>query len=107
MGGGAFWGALARTGAFINLFNLLPVWQLDGGRAFNALARNQRWFAAAGLMAAFLVVKDGLLLILALVAAVQAFSGGAERPDRQALARYLFLVASLSLLLLLEVRVSA
>jgi Zn-dependent protease len=28
--GWAAWGAIARVGAWINLFNLLPVWQLDG-----------------------------------------------------------------------------
>lgn len=26
------WAAIARFGAWINLFNLLPVWQLDGSR---------------------------------------------------------------------------
>ena len=26
--------AIAKMGAFINLFNLIPIWQLDGGRAF-------------------------------------------------------------------------
>jgi Zn-dependent protease len=30
------------VGGWINLSNLLPVWQLDGGRAFNALSRQQR-----------------------------------------------------------------
>src|SRR5262249_44637075 len=35
--------AIARAGAWINLFNLLPVWQLDGGRGFRAMSRGQRW----------------------------------------------------------------
>src|SRR3989475_7787557 len=39
------WGAIAHVGAFINLFNLVPVWQLDGGRGFRALTRPQRWIA--------------------------------------------------------------
>ena len=29
----------------INLFNLMPVWQLDGGHAFTALNRTERWIA--------------------------------------------------------------
>ena len=33
-----FWAAIARAGAWINLFNLLPIWQLDGGRGFSALS---------------------------------------------------------------------
>ncbi|MBV8200299.1 MAG: site-2 protease family protein, partial [Acidobacteria bacterium] len=39
LGWGQVWGAVARFGAWINLFNLLPFWQLDGGRAFHALSR--------------------------------------------------------------------
>jgi Zn-dependent protease len=31
------WIALARTGAVINVLNLIPVWILDGGKAMNAL----------------------------------------------------------------------
>src|SRR5439155_26028416 len=34
--------AIARVGAWLNLFNLIPIWQLDGGRGFNALSRAQR-----------------------------------------------------------------
>src|SRR5439155_20796972 len=31
--------AMARVGAWINLFNLLPLWPLDGGRGFQSLPR--------------------------------------------------------------------
>jgi len=34
--------ALAHVGAFINLLNLVPVWQLDGSRGFGALGRTDR-----------------------------------------------------------------
>src|SRR5258706_13079612 len=33
--GSGLWAALAQTGAWINLFNLIPIWQLDGGRGFH------------------------------------------------------------------------
>ncbi len=36
------WVALARTGAVINLLNLIPVWALDGGKAIGALAVPER-----------------------------------------------------------------
>jgi len=39
--------AIATVGAWINLFNLLPVWQLDGARGFRSLSRPQRWVALA------------------------------------------------------------
>src|SRR5688500_6713569 len=39
-GGGPMWAAIAHTGAWINLFNLLPVWQLDGNRGYAALSKS-------------------------------------------------------------------
>src|SRR5262249_16684796 len=47
--GWSSWAAIARVGAWINLFNLLPVWQLDGSRGFRALSRGQRWLAVLAL----------------------------------------------------------
>ena len=46
--GERIWPALAHTIGFMNLFNLLPVIFLDGGRGARALDRQQRW-AALGL----------------------------------------------------------
>ena len=105
LGGGAYWGALAKTGALINLFNLLPFWQLDGGRAFHALTRRHRWIAVGGLLAIWAVTWQGLVFLLALLAAWQAYSGGAEEPDRPVLVRYLFLAAAFAFLMLLDVKV--
>ena len=39
--------AIAGVNAWINLFNLLPVWTLDGARGFHAHSRPQRLIAAA------------------------------------------------------------
>lgn len=105
MGGGAYWGALARTGALINLFNLLPFWQLDGGRAFHALSRPQRMIAVGGLLAIWALTWQGLVFLLAMLAAWQAYAGGAEEPDRNVLARYLFLSAAFAFLMLMDVKV--
>jgi hypothetical protein len=63
------------------------VWQLDGGRAFVALTRAHRAVAAAALVAGWLVAHDGLVLVLALVAAARVFERGAPREaDRPVLA---------------------
>ncbi|HMD36386.1 MAG TPA: site-2 protease family protein [Vicinamibacterales bacterium] len=76
-GGSPMWSAIAHTGAWINLFNLLPVWQLDGSRGFAALGRVHRLAIAAVFGAAWIAVGDGLLVLLAIVAAVRAFESGA------------------------------
>lgn len=100
--GAAVWAAIARLGAWINLFNLLPVWQLDGGRGFRALSRNQRLLAAAALGGAWAVTREGLLVLLLLAAGYQAFAGTLPKEgDRVALAQYVFLVAALSAVCLL------
>ncbi len=97
--GEKIWAALAQFGALINLFNLMPIWQLDGGRAFRSLNRPQRWLAATALATAWAITEDGLVLLIMLVAAARAIvDKPAERPDRGALAQYIALVASLSLL---------
>ncbi len=98
------WAAIARLGAWINLFNLLPLWQLDGGRAFRALTRSQRWLATAAIAAAWSATAEGLLILLLLVAAVRtATDTPAKEPDRIALIQYVALVAALSALTLIPV----
>src|SRR2546426_12679062 len=93
------WGAIAHMGALVNLFNLVPVWQLDGARGFRALTRPQRWTAVAVIAVLWSVTSEGLLVLLALAAAATAaFGRAAEEPDRTALLQYAFLVSVLSLM---------
>jgi Zn-dependent protease len=63
--GSDIWRALAYTGFFLNLFNLLPVVPLDGGRAMAAMAP-WMWFIglAAMIPLAFLFPNPIILLIL-------------------------------------------
>jgi Zn-dependent protease len=89
LGGGQMWGAIARTGAWINLFNLMPVWQLDGSRAFASMTASHRWLAAAAAGGAWAITGDGLVLLVLIVAILRALSGGADAPeDRGALVLY-------------------
>jgi len=97
--GSGIWGAIAHFGAWVNLFNLLPVWQLDGGRGFRALTRGQRWIAAALIGSMWLLTGEGLLVLVGLAAAASAgFSEAADQPDPTILAQYGLLVIVLSLL---------
>lgn len=62
-----FWQALAFIGFFLNLFNLLPILPLDGGRAMAALSPWVWLVGLAGLIAmAFFFPSPILLLILLL-----------------------------------------
>jgi len=96
-------GAIAGFGAWINVFNLIPVWVLDGARGFSSFTRLDRWCVAIalGAMAAVLhyrpeVHGQGLVVILAVVAAIAAIIGKpAEKSDRAMVALYLFLAGSL------------
>jgi Zn-dependent protease len=95
MAGWPSWVATARVGAWINLFNLLPVWQLDGGRAFVALSRRQRGWLAAALWGLALFGGDGMLFVVAIAATARA-AGGADAPpegDRGVFWTYLILAA--------------
>lgn len=97
LSGAPAWAAIARVGAWINLFNLLPVWQLDGARGFAALSQAQRWVATAALALAWIATQEGLLVLLAIVAAVRALERSAPaRSDGATLAQYVVLVAALS-----------
>jgi Zn-dependent protease len=96
-GGWPLLAALARWGAWVNLFNLLPVWQLDGGRAFHALSRTQRIGAALAMAALWAWTREGLLILLLVTAAIRAFGKDAPAEgDRKAIFQYLLLLAVLS-----------
>jgi Zn-dependent protease len=96
--------AIARVGAWINLFNLLPVATLDGGRGFGSLTRAQRWLAVAAIGAAWAATREGLLLLLLVAGALRAALGQpAREPDWTALGQYSALVALLSAATLIPV----
>jgi Zn-dependent protease len=54
----AMFAAVGTVGAWINLFNLIPFWQLDGNRGFRSLSRTQRWLATAAIGIAFAVTME-------------------------------------------------
>jgi Zn-dependent protease len=58
--------ALAFTGFFLNLFNLIPIVPLDGGRAAGAL-HPALWFVGLLMMVGLVVVRPNPLLVLIVV----------------------------------------
>ena len=92
--------ALASVGAWINLFNLTPVWQLDGSRAWRALTQRQRFIATGSVAAALLLMHSHATTILWLIlicSGARLFAkDAAPQPDQRALINYVALVAILS-----------
>jgi len=96
--GGMIWFAIAQLTGFINLFNLIPVWQLDGSRGMHALARSERWILVAAIAAALLLTEQRMLFVIGAVAIWRAMQKDAGPGDARVLATYVTLVVSLSLL---------
>jgi Zn-dependent protease len=98
------WAAVARTAAWLNLFNLLPLASLDGGRGFRSLSRGQRWAMVGCLALAWAFSHEAIVGLLCIVAAVRASVGQSAEPDRGVLARFAFLVTALAALCALSAR---
>jgi Zn-dependent protease len=95
--GAPIWSAIAQLTGYINLFNLIPFWQLDGARGFHGLSRWQRWVVVGALGLAFLLTNEGLLLLIGAVAVYRALQPAVVRePNLPALATFLVLIATLT-----------
>jgi Zn-dependent protease len=100
------WYAIAHTAAWLNLFNLLPIWQLDGGRGFRALMRKQRGMAAGVAIAMWAVTHQTILLLIALGAGYRLFSRDYPADDDNiVLMQYAGLIVLLSLLMTMTDRI--
>jgi Zn-dependent protease len=65
--GNDLWRALAFTGFFLNLFNLVPLLPLDGGRAMAAMAPGM-WFAGfAGMVVLAFVFPNPIIILILIV----------------------------------------
>lgn len=102
--GAPIFAAITHTSALLNLFNLVPVWQLDGARAFASLETRQRWWCVLALCAAFFVTGEFLLVLLVGAAIYKAWRTAAPaEPDRRGLVYYVAVMAGHAALLLVQV----
>jgi Zn-dependent protease len=90
--------ALISSNAWINLFNLLPVSPLDGGRGMNSLDDVERW--AIALVSGGLAYWSSSMLLgsIALIAFIRADDGGALEGDRKGAVTFGLLLIALALL---------
>ena len=71
--------ALAYTGFLLNLFNLLPIVPLDGGRAMAAMSPWMWAVGFVGLLALFVLAPNPLLAIILLLGGLSAWRRFKER----------------------------
>jgi Zn-dependent protease len=68
-----FWYALVFTGLFLNLFNLLPVVPLDGGRAMAALSPWMWFVGLFGMVLLALVYPNPIIFLILLFAIMETY----------------------------------
>lgn len=94
--GNATWRAIAELTGFINLFNLIPIWQLDGSRAFHALSQAQRLAVVAAIIFALLVSGQKLLLVVGAVALYRGIETTTAPGDTRTAMTFAGLIVALS-----------
>jgi Zn-dependent protease len=77
--GDELWRALAFTGFFLNLFNLLPVVPLDGGRAMAAMAPWMWFVGFAALVGVTIAFPNPILLIILLLGGMETWRRWRQR----------------------------
>jgi Zn-dependent protease len=71
--GNTFWEALGFTGLFLNLFNLLPVVPLDGGRAMAAMSPWMWVVGFVAMIALAIAFPNPIIIIIAIFAAMETW----------------------------------
>ncbi len=72
--GDKFWYALAYTGFFINIFNLIPLSPLDGGRTVAAISPRIWIFGFIGILLLFLQSYNPILLFILFISGGKALA---------------------------------
>jgi Zn-dependent protease len=95
--GAGIWGAIAHFGAIVNLFNLIPVWQLDGARGFHSLTRNQRIVVMCTAFVLWYATSESMLLLIVLGCGYRMFTkDAAPEPDAVCLQQFAGLLVALA-----------
>lgn len=75
--------ALAYTGFFLNLFNLIPVPPLDGGRVAASFSRSMSLLGALLLGALFLWASSPQLLVIAVLALMHGLRRASSASEQE------------------------
>jgi Zn-dependent protease len=91
------WSGLARSGAILNLLNLIPVWALDGGQAALALSKVERIVLLIVSVALGVVLRQDIFFLVGLGAGYRAFFAG-DLPAHPSRAMTIYFVTVLAAL---------
>jgi Zn-dependent protease len=80
--------ALAFTGFFLNLFNLLPIVPLDGGRAVAAIHPALWGLGLLGLIGLVVVFPNPILILILVIGGLELWRRWRERREPQAATYY-------------------
>ena len=83
-----FFTAMAYVGFFLNLFNLLPIVPLDGGRAVAALHPAFWLVGLAGLVVLMIVAPNPILILILIIGGMELWNRWSHRGTAQAQGYY-------------------
>ena len=90
------WAAVARTGAWLNLLNLIPVWTLDGGQAIRALGIVERLGVLAVALGLWAYTGELVFFFVVLGVGWRLFTK--DKPEQDDWRTWLYFVAVLTAL---------
>ena len=106
--GRPIWAVIAHFGATINMFNLIPIWQLDGSRGLRSLTRTQRGIVLAAAFGLWAVAGAPMLALVALGCGYRMFTNDWEsEPDQQGLMQFVGIMTALAVVFALSAGAAA
>ncbi|KAA6464876.1 site-2 protease family protein [Acidobacteria bacterium AB60] len=90
------WAALARTGAWLNVLNLIPVWTLDGSQAMRALGMVERLGVMAVALALWSYTGEWVFFFVVLGVGWRLYTK--DKPEQDDWRTWIYFVAVLALL---------
>jgi len=101
--GSKAWGAIAHATAVMNLFNLVPVWQLDGSRGIHSLTRGQRAMLLGVAAVIGLIAWERWMIFIGLGLVYRLFTkDAAAEPDNTGFMQFAMLLAALTTVVVLS-----
>jgi Zn-dependent protease len=99
--GSPLFSALVHVSAWLNVFNLIPVFGLDGAQATYALDRTQRWLVLATALIFFGLLHELMFALVAVGMAWRLWQGGyAAKPSTKTMVQFVLLLFALGLMML-------